>query len=449
MSWTDWILRRKDTNEDRPSVRDVTFDAMPLRVHRKATDLIEWVDEDQDRVSARIHRATPETPLAPWTLPDVRASVRADAGARKGGLVSLTWSRATNAPIARAVCKFDAGLGHEYEGTVLIRFQEALYSLTLTASERGTTGTRDAMTSALLMQLGEMSLPLPGSASGTAIPDWAKDPYDDAFDEGAVHTKSDDERLDPIFPQHSLSKVRRWLTGMEQTLAVSDDLLAEIVNTGTESSAPDEDRHRMPPFALGILFLQMGRPDVAEPLLLESVHPRGNEPDPEVPRLADKLILLGVAREMLGRLDEAIWAGEWAVRTMEATAAESDPTLIRARANLARTYAASGRTDDAEPLLNEVIPAFEAQGNDSELAVALNARGLVRQRQNRHTEAMTSFERAHAVFEKLKGPDFIECGTVLRNMSRSAAALGDDVGSKRYLNRAEQIFAKNGKGPRS
>jgi hypothetical protein len=328
----------------------------------------------------------------------------------------------------------------------MIRFHDALYSLTLTAREHGTTGTREAMTSGLLLQLGELSLPLPGSATGTAIPDWAKDPYDEAFDEGAVHSKSDDERLDPVFPQHPLSKVRRWLTAIEGTLAVSDDLVTGVVNPGTESSALDDDRHRMPPFALGILFLQMGRPDVAEPLLLESVHVRENAPDPDVPRLADKLILLGVAREMLGRLDEAIWAGEWAVRNMTATAPEGDPTLMRARANLARTYAASGRTEDAEPLLNEVIPRFEADGNDSELAVALNARGLVRQRQNRHAEAVTSFERALAVFEKLKGPEFIECGTVLRNMSRSAAALGDDVGSKRSLKRAEQIFVKNGKG---
>jgi tetratricopeptide (TPR) repeat protein len=116
----------------------------------------------------------------------------------------------------------------------------------------------------------------------------------------------------------------------------------------------------------------------AEQLFAEAVPLRNGEPVLEAPRVADALLLLGVARESLGRLKEAVWAFEWCVRAFSATVGDGDPQTIRARSNLGRAYAALGRADDAQPLLGEAIALFEAHQNDSELAVALNALGLVR-----------------------------------------------------------------------
>jgi tetratricopeptide (TPR) repeat protein len=195
---------------------------------------------------------------------------------------------------------------------------------------------------------------------------------------------------------------------------------------------------------LAIMYLQAGRPDLAERYMSEGIPLRNGEPDLTAPRMGDNLILLGVTREMLGRPADAVWAHEWGVRAFRATRGDDDAGTVRARANLARTYAGLGRGDEAEPLLQEVIPIFEAQDNEGELSVALNALGLVRQGQNRHVEAIALFERALAVFEKLKGPDYQECATVLRNLARSAAARGDDIASRRALTRAERILQRRG-----
>ena len=321
----------------------------------------------------------------------------------------------------------------------MIRFREVMYRLTLEAGEHGRTGSREAITTALLFQLGELTLPIGiPSAAGTKLPGWMKDPYDDGYEGPTLHALSDDDRLDAILPGHPLSKVRRWLGAIQHTLAIPDDLRGDLVEPPAGVSG-GESRHRISAYALGFMYLQGGRPDVAEPFLAEGIPRLDGEPDITDPRVGQRLMLLGVAREMIGKLDEAASAHEWAVRAACATAGESDHETVRARANLARTYAALRRPDDAEPLLDAVIPAFEAQGNESELAVAVNALGLVRQSQNRHADALSCFERALALFEKLKGPDFVECATVLRNIARSADATGDQVGSRRALSRAGKI----------
>jgi tetratricopeptide (TPR) repeat protein len=221
-------------------------------------------------------------------------------------------------------------------------------------------------------------------------------------------------------------------------VAVPDDLRDDVVHVPVANES-ETSRHRMPPGAVGFLYLQAGRPDLAEPRLAEAIPRRGEEPDIAVPGIAQKLILLGVTREMIGQLEQAASAHEWAVRASVATAGDRDRETIRARANLARTYAALKRPQDAEPLLNDVIPVFEAESNDSELAVALNALGLARQCQQRHAEALACFDRALALFEKLKGPDYIECATVLRNLANSAEEQGDLVGARRARNRADKI----------
>ena len=137
MSWTDWLGRKDPGDEVRPSLRDVTFDTSGFRPARKTAASIEWLGDDDDHLSARIDRAGPDRPLPPWTLDAVRAERRQAAAAHGGGIVSVTFDRASGTPIATAISKFPQGSGYEYEGAVLIRFRDALYTLTLRADETG------------------------------------------------------------------------------------------------------------------------------------------------------------------------------------------------------------------------------------------------------------------------------------------------------------------------
>ena len=106
-----------------------------------------------------------------------------------------------------------------------------------------------------------------------------RDPYDDTYEGPTLHTLSDDERLDDTMPARPLSKVRRWLTMLEHNLRISDDLRGDVVHPPSASTSGMESRHRMPSYAVGMLYLQMGHPDAAERLLADAVPLRDGEPD--------------------------------------------------------------------------------------------------------------------------------------------------------------------------
>jgi tetratricopeptide (TPR) repeat protein len=438
MGWTDWLSRKDSGDGLRPSLRDVTFDTRGFKVTLKTPGAIEWKGSNNEPMSARIERTTPDEPLPPWTLDALRSEQRQAAAARGGGIVSVTFDRANGIPVAKAITKFK-GLGYTYEGRVLVRFRDALYTVKMQADEGSSTGTRETIVSALLMQTGDLTIPVVvPPAKSAPLEGWTRDPYDDTYAGPTEHTLSDDQRLDEILPAHPLSRVRRWLETVQRTLKVAPEVHGELVEPPANESASSESQHRMPAHALGILFMQTGNPVIAERHLSEGIPMRDDEPALDTPRLGDRLMLLGVTRELLGRQEEAAWAHEWSVRAY-ATAGDGDLTTVRARANLGRVYALLGRTGEADPLLTEAIPVFEASDNTSELAVAMNALGLVRHSQNRHAEALTSFERALTLFETLHGPNHVECGNVLRNIARSAEAAGDRVGSARARKRADEI----------
>lgn len=443
MGWTNWLTPARRPDEASPSVRDITFDAGAMVLVKQETDVIEWTNPDQDRVIARVERHKWNRPLAAWTLEALRTSCRHAAASQDGGIVSVTLGRAGDVPIAKVITKFKEGTGYRYDGSIMVRFPEALYTLTLQAGEHGRTGAREAMTNAILLpilvQTGALDLMALIASGGGKIPGFSRDPYDERYAGPTLHSYSDDDRLDALLPGHALSKVRQWLAAVEQTLEVRADVrsavLAATVNPGTQL----ESQHRMPAVALGILYLQSGHTATAERMFVETVPLKNGEPDIHSPDVTKNLIMLGVAREMLGRLDDAIWAHEWAVRASVATAGDTAPETVRARANLSRAYVAAGRFTDAEPMLLQAIPLFEADQNGGELSVALNALGLVRQSQDRHAEAMDCFERTLTLFEELDKKNFDERAAVLRHLARSAAATGDEVRSRGALMRAEEM----------
>jgi tetratricopeptide (TPR) repeat protein len=185
--------------------------------------------------------------------------------------------------------------------------------------------------------------------------------------------------------------------------------------------------------------MQAGRFDAAEPLVMESIPIRDGEPLADDAAHGRRLNLLGVIREMLGRPDDALWAFARAERVFLSALGSEHADTTRARANMARIYAGLGRAAEAEPLLADVVPRLEAANTEDELAVALNAFGLVRQAQTRHGEALTYFERALAIFEKQHGPEFRDCADVLQNLAWSVEFLGDAKRARQARARAEKI----------
>jgi hypothetical protein len=440
MGWRDWLGRG---GTERPTIDDVTFDTSTFSNVRTERQLREWQNATGDRMLAHVERGTPDHPLLPWTLEAVRAAERERATTDGGGIIAVTAGYAGSIPIVAAICKRRRGLGYEYHGAIMIRFRDAVFHVALDAREGNRTGVRESIASAILVQIGEVAIPVapPGHPRGVGIrmTDLTGDPYDPRYDEAAVHMKSDDERLDEIVPGHALSRVRAWLARVQQTLAVSADLESTLMAPSIDPASPGESRYRMSALAVAVVALHVGRADLADRHITAEILSLGGEPALDAPRAGETLTILGAAREARGRADDAAWAFDRAVTAFRAAHGEDHLQTFRAKAGLGRVYAASNRPADAEALLAIAIPAFQGSNEQSELAVALQALGRVRQLQSRHADALPILESALSLFERGDKPPVADRVRTLRDIATSAEAIGDEGRRRDALRRADTL----------
>ena len=103
-----------------------------------------------------------------------------------------------------------------FTGMLFMPPVEKSWLWTLVARERGTTGVRESVVTAQLMNAGKLTIE-------SYEAEWAQDPYDSDYrgvDRSTLRYASDDELCDSQFPNHPLSKVRRELRRL-LTVAIS------------------------------------------------------------------------------------------------------------------------------------------------------------------------------------------------------------------------------------
>jgi hypothetical protein len=113
-------------------------------------------------------------------------------------------------PSARLIYKRLQMPAYVYTGMFITTFQRFTVVWTVVAGEHGTTGVREGVVTANLMNAGKLTLD--GYRRS-----WAQDPYDSAYqgvDRSVLRFMSDDESYDEQFPDHPLSKVRRVLKAL-------------------------------------------------------------------------------------------------------------------------------------------------------------------------------------------------------------------------------------------
>ncbi len=92
------------------------------------------------------------------------------------------------------------------------------YVLKIQCQESGVTGQREALV--LDRELA------PGHLRPTqeVMKSWAADPYDPTCQQGILRNLAEDEQYDAEFPDHPLSRLRRYFQQIEPTIAVADAL---------------------------------------------------------------------------------------------------------------------------------------------------------------------------------------------------------------------------------
>ena len=430
------------------AARSVMFDTSGFGVVRRAPGRREWRDLHEDTMVAAVEPETAADASRALDIDALRARYRAEAAACGGGIVSVDVVQAGGLAAVAVVSKFADGLAQVYEGTLVAPLRNARLTVTLRARERRTTGIREAATVGHLLSLGLLRIPDgPPTGGARRMDDLLLDPYDPAQDGSAMCSLADDERLDELFPAHPLSKVRRWLRTVAETLAIDDATRPVPALEVPGSQAESRISKRIGPRAIGLLYLQAGKMATAEALFAEAIAPAAGEPVLHGPETADNLTLLGLAREAQGKFPEADWAMTRAHQLYQEAVGDADIRTVRAMSNRARVSLPLGRFAEAGLLFEQAMPALTAHGTSGDVAVALNGLGLVRSAAGEHREAITFFERALERFEqaeKEQGRPISDRATVLFNLANALDAIGDDRGASTARARARTAMAQTG-----
>jgi tetratricopeptide (TPR) repeat protein len=434
VSWFTRLVHSESPQPGEATVRSIRFDTTGLRLDHRQLKRVEWHDADGDRIVATVERQTDA--LGPLTqhIDALRAQQRKEAAARGDGIVSVDVIRPNGLAAAQIVTKQEDRPAYVYEGTLVVPLRDDRFILTMHAREHGVTGTREAVVASLLFNQGLLRIPSGPPESGPRrMEGWVLDPYDAEYDGEALCSLADDDRLDDLFPNHPLSKIRRWLRTVADTVVMDAEVRPR---TGEDAWSPSDPGTRIsaavPSATIGLLYLMAGRTEAAEALFAESVTMENGEPAVEDANVANTLTNLGLAREAQGKFVEAEWAFARAHRMFQTTVGGEDIRTVRAGSHLGRVWVALGRFDDAEALLRQALPVFKEKGTDVDVAVASNDMGLICQGRKDLRGAVAYFEKALACFEeaeKEQGTPIADRTTVLNNLVKTLNLLGDRKGA--------------------
>ena len=172
-----------------------------------------WHDPAGDGVLSLAVKV-PALGLASMPEAELRCWCRNLAEGRGGGLIEArrvsTWIEPAVALIYKRLVK----PAYVFTGMFIASFKETSLIWTIVDGERGTTGVREAVVTAQLMNAGKLTVE-------SYQHSWARDPYDPDYsgvDRSVLRFTSDDEYYDMQFPGHPLSRVRRVLAALPTTI---------------------------------------------------------------------------------------------------------------------------------------------------------------------------------------------------------------------------------------
>lgn len=146
----------------------------------------------------------------------LRNAFRRVAEAGGGALIEANVIEAPYGASARMIYKRRQGMAFAFTGMLLLPVDDQWLVCTVVDAEQGTTGVREAVVTAELLEAGDLTVQ-------TYQESWAQDPYDPtycAIDRGLLRYLSDDERFDVQFPAHPLSKVRGTLNALIENVFI-------------------------------------------------------------------------------------------------------------------------------------------------------------------------------------------------------------------------------------
>lgn len=216
----------------------ITIDLPELRSHDVQDGHRVWYTPDGDGVGLFHFERPPDLPGDPGSLAALRMALSRFASAAGAAVIEVSVTSVDGCTAVRQCVKVpQQPTGMTYIASLVIPFRDFFYVIKIQCEERGITGVREAFVLDEKLGSGEVDVdPEHGGMVG-----WMKDPYDADRSSGLAFCLADAPEYDARFPDHPLSRARRFLDGLESHVTVRDDVRTAapfVYGSGTQRNKP-------------------------------------------------------------------------------------------------------------------------------------------------------------------------------------------------------------------
>lgn len=386
----DWIKRvfGKRSDDAVAATHPVTFDTQGWTLVKGDETSAEWRSAGGDTLRGTLRAASVSPLTSAPDLDSLRAAYR-DAAARDGeGIIAVERRHATGIASVVAITKSLEIPRNTYKATMVLPLGDRQYTFVMTAREEGVMGFRDAAVMSKMFEMGRLELPRPQAGGSGHIPGYLRDPYDHTYAGPTACSIVDDERLNPLFAQHPLTKLRRWIAQVERSLVVDQSLAVQRGPAAPETSVAAPPR-LLPTDVVASVFDAFKQFPQAEQLYGEALDDGTTTTDVERARCHAKRGLSQLAQKAHDRAEQSMAN---ACALYEGALGVDDPLTTQTRCMLARVLMEQRKVADAEAILLAALDSLERSPDMHASSQVHDALATLRIQQKRYRDAVPHLE---------------------------------------------------------
>jgi len=226
-----------------PNLKSLQLDLTGWTLDQEQAEATLWFDRETDVLGVNLFNTQPDIPAPCNGVEGLRNYFRQGAHAQGSGIVEVDVVRIHNIACASLIIKMpQTPSGCSYQGSLVIPRQNFSFVIRVKCLEHGVTGAKEALV--MIVENSNLQTktvveeyvehPIFGRVLKSGkIMGWVKDPYDPQFDNIALFNLADHPQYDAKFPDHPLSRVRRKLSHIINTVQFGRDIIeaAEFRNS--------------------------------------------------------------------------------------------------------------------------------------------------------------------------------------------------------------------------
>ena len=198
----------------------VNLDEIGWKSREKNSDVKVWDNDVGDVLSLNFFDKKPDIPVSLSNITELRNFYRkmvADAG---GGVIKIELIKIKELQAIENIFKMPMQpSGMIYVASFTIPFRDKSYVIKLQCPEQGITGERDSVVFASFANFDDED-----DEDFNPFKGWLKDPYDASLTDGLFMNLSEDEQYDEKFPNHPLTRARKHLRHIKNTISFDEKL---------------------------------------------------------------------------------------------------------------------------------------------------------------------------------------------------------------------------------